>query len=371
MMFPKSLPQQNKKSSHLKKDGCFFVYLILEEGKMNTQKYAGYLVKEGYRRGASDLYFLPVGKGYELSYRANNEKQFFKKLNESSSQKLLLYFKYLAEMDVSEKRRTQLGAFSMAIGKKQYRMRLSTVADYQNRETLVIRFLYSFDQNQMLSCLFPKQLMEIEKRIRGNGLFLFSGPTGSGKTTTMYYLAQQMEEHCQVIAVEDPVEIISEDFLQLQTNQKIGLDYEELIKVCLRHRPDILIIGEIRDTDTAKMAIRAALTGHTVFSTVHAMNKKGVVQRLHDFGISHSELDQCLRGVIYQRLLPVQCSLCGSRHSVFCQHLTSSQAVLFDLLWKKNKRVDRTAKRNGWKRALRKAWSYGYITETTYEKFQI
>lgn len=337
---------------------------------MNTQKYAGYLVKEGYRKKASDLYFLPVESGYELSYRTSNGKIFFKTLNESDSQKLLLYFKYLAEMDVSEKRRTQLGAFSMEIEKKCCRMRLSTVADYQNRETLVIRFLHSHGENQSLYCLFPQQLAEIEKNLAAQGLFLFSGPTGSGKTTTMYYLAQKMQQNHQIIAIEDPVEITTSRFLQLQTNQKIGLDYEELIKVCLRHRPDILIIGEIRDAQTAEMAIRAALTGHVVFSTVHAMNKDGVIERLRDFGISRSELGQCLKGVFYQRLLPVHCSFCGKEHHSGCNHLASNQAVLFDLLWMQERRLKKRTRISSWKKLMRKAWSYGYITQTTYEKFQ-
>ena len=132
-------------------------------------------------------------------------------------------------------------------------------------------------------------------------LYLFSGPTGSGKTTLMYRLAKQ--NRGQVITIEDPVEIEEDTFLQLQTNDAIGLNYDTLIQLALRHRPDCLIIGEIRDSLTAKAAIRAALTGHKVFATVHAANLAETKSRLRDLLPVENELDYCLGGIVYQRLL--------------------------------------------------------------------
>ena len=273
-------------------------------------------------------------------------------------------------MDVSEKRRTQNGAVTVSLSGSSKRLRLSTVADYRNRESLVIRFLYDFLQQKKLATIFPKQLERIEEKVQKTGLYLFCGQTGSGKTTTMYYLAQLLAKKSrQVIAIEDPVEIEMVDFLQLQTNEKIDMNYEELVKVCLRHRPDILIVGEVRDSATAKMVIRAALTGHTVFSTIHTINKEGVIKRLLDLGADKEELKQCLSGVIYQRMLPVYCYFCDqSNFQSQCTHFFSHQAVLYDTIFfqSKNRRIRRQA--SSWENLVRKAWAYGYINQQTYQQ---
>ncbi len=131
------------------------------------------------------------------------------------------------------------------------------------------------------------------------------GPTGSGKTTLMYHLARQPTVFSQVMTIEDPVEIEEPTFVQLQTNDQIGLDYEVLIKLCLRHRPDCLLIGEIRDEKTAQMVIRAALTGHVVFATLHANDEKEVFQRLEELGLLKAQVDSVLRSLFFQRILPL------------------------------------------------------------------
>ena len=145
--------------------------------------------------------------------------------------------------------------------------------------------------------------MELEKGFRQRGLYLFAGPVGSGKTTLMHELAKSLFKGQQVMSIEDPVEIKQEEMLQLQLNEAIGLSYENLIKLSLRHRPDLLIIGEIRDSETARAVVRASLTGATVFSTIHAKSVRGVYERLLELGVSEDELAVVLQGVCYQRLI--------------------------------------------------------------------
>ena len=261
------------------------------------------LINWGLKNQITDLYILPNKNGFTISFKRNARKKIFKELSQEVGEKLIFHFKFIGSMDVSEKRKAQVGSVTYTISKKQCRLRLSTVGDFKQRESLVIRFLHTFGQSKE-AYIFPKQLEQIKRQVNKKGLYLFCGPVGSGKTTLMYKLAKREGMEYQVITIEDPVEIEEENFLQLQTNEKIGLTYDALIKVCLRHHPDILIIGEIRDTLTAKAALRASLTGLTVFATIHARNLNGVYQRLFDLELSESELNNCLRGIIYQRLLP-------------------------------------------------------------------
>ncbi|GAY73161.1 GspE family protein [Lentilactobacillus kosonis] len=134
-------------------------------------------------------------------------------------------------------------------------------------------------------------------------MVVFAGPTGSGKTSTIYKLASELSEDQIIMTIEDPIEISSESFLQLQINEAAGLNYAELIKVGLRHRPDAFIIGEIRDSKTANAAIQAALSGHLVLTTIHAQSPSGVIKRLKNLGIDNEYIDQALTGVAYQRLV--------------------------------------------------------------------
>ena len=147
------------------------------------------------------------------------------------------------------------------------------------------------------------QLPELKKKLAGRGLYLFAGPVGSGKTTLMHALAQECFADQQVMSIEDPVEIKQDNMLQLQLNDQIGMTYDNLIKLSLRHRPDLLIIGEIRDKETARAVVRASLTGVTVFSTIHAKSVRGVYERLLELGVSEEELKIVLQGICYQRLI--------------------------------------------------------------------
>ncbi|KAF1299086.1 secretion system protein E [Enterococcus sp. JM4C] len=266
------------------------------------QQLSDELVIEGKIKQVQDVYVLPKGQEYQIIYRRNDQWQVQQQIEESLAEQLISRFKYLGQMDVGERRKAQLGACTYLVNGEVQRLRISTVGNYRQQESLVLRFLHAFGESQLLY-FCPEVLEKIREETNRRGLYLFGGPVGSGKTTLMYALAKKV--HAQVITIEDPVEIEEEQFLQLQINHKIQQDYETLIKLSLRHHPDVLIIGEIRDRQTALAAIRAALTGHRVYATIHAKSLTGIRERLEELtqGQATEEIDNCLNGIIYQRLL--------------------------------------------------------------------
>lgn len=258
------------------------------------------LIAESVAGRVSDLYLIPKGGQYAFYQRQMEERRLVATYETAVMAAVISHFKYMAGMNVGEKRRSQLGACDYDYGGGQIALRLSTVGDYQGVESLVIRLIFEAD-NQLRFWFEGDQA--VLPYIGQRGLYLFSGPVGSGKTTLMHYLARQKFDQQQVMTIEDPVEIKQADFLQLQLNEAIGATYDNLIKLSLRHRPDLLIIGEIRDSQTARAVIRAALTGATVFSTLHAKSIPGVYARLLELGVSREELEHALMGVTYQRLI--------------------------------------------------------------------
>ncbi|MEY8463443.1 competence type IV pilus ATPase ComGA [Streptococcus merionis] len=265
-----------------------------------VQERARQLIADAVKERISDLYFLPKDTHFELYLRKNDERRFEGEFPYDEMQAIVGHFKFVSGMNVGEKRRSQLGSCNYDYGEGTISLRLSTVGDYKGHESMVIRLIYDLDSD--LSFWF-ESVRKLADDVKGRGLYLFSGPVGSGKTSLMYHLARQRFQGQQVITIEDPVEIKQEDMLQLQLNETIGSTYDELIKLSLRHRPDLLIIGEIRDSQTARAVMRASLTGATVFSTIHAKSISGVYDRLIELGVSPEELKNSLQGIYYQRLL--------------------------------------------------------------------
>ncbi len=264
------------------------------------QNVAKNLIQEAVDVRASDIYLVPREDSYQLFRRVGDERLFLEDVDADEAAAVISHFKYLAGMNVGEKRRSQQGSCDYDYGDGEFPIRLSSVGDYRGRESLVIRLLHTNDLELKFWFTEGQSLL---KEITGRGLYLFSGPVGSGKTTLMYHLAKLKFQGQQVLTIEDPVEIKQADMLQLQLNEAIGATYDNLIKLSLRHRPDLLIIGEIRDKETARAVIRASLTGATVFSTVHAKSIAGVYQRMLELGVSQDELDNALQGIAYQRLI--------------------------------------------------------------------
>lgn len=250
-----------------------------------------------------DIYLLPTKDGYVV--KMHNGIKLIKKqiLSRELALKFISYIKFASRMNIAETRRPQLGSIEVVIEGKKYPLRISTVSDFENQETVVIRIIYS-NESKNNHWLFQNQLNQIQEKIPDNGLVLLVGPTGSGKTSTVHQLLKNRNENELILSIEDPVEIRSPNIVQLQVNEQAEMTYEELIKVSLRHHPDILVIGEIRDMKTAKATIKAALSGHLVFATIHANSAKEAIDRIVDLGVDRNLVENTLKLSIYQRLIP-------------------------------------------------------------------
>ncbi|MDK6805284.1 competence type IV pilus ATPase ComGA [Aerococcus sp. UMB7834] len=259
---------------------------------------------------SEDIQIFPQSDHYQVLLRTATGIEEIMTLTDEIGLRLIRFLKYRSNMDTGERRIPQDGSFVYQEGEAPIELRLSSIANYRLEESLVIRLLYSQkDHKPFLEDLDPSSYRALSRAMqKQSGLIIFSGPVSSGKTTTMYELLRENYEKKRrsVITMEDPVEIKDDRFLQTQINRAAGVDYDQLIKASLRHHPDILLIGEIRDAQTARMTIRAALTGHLVLATIHAKDCVGVIGRLKELGITNEQLIQTLLIISSQRLVPCQ-----------------------------------------------------------------
>ncbi len=273
---------------------------------MNVVKYIDKLIVEGANVGVSDIHFKPTRSEVEVFYRLKGKVQFIETITSANYRILLRYVKYKSKIDLGLCQTPQDGSFTSIVQADELFVRVSTIPLIFS-ESLVIRLLSSssfVDLHKIAHC--PSDLQKIYDQITdATGLFVFTGPTGSGKSTSMNVLLERAvnKKAKKIICIEDPVETINNCFTQIQINEKAGLTYANAIKACLRHDPDVIMIGEIRDEETAKSVLRASLTGHTVISTMHTKNKYGVIRRFIDFGFKISEIEAILIGISNQRLI--------------------------------------------------------------------
>ncbi|MGQ5709230.1 competence type IV pilus ATPase ComGA [Lactobacillus sp. PSON] len=272
---------------------------------METREIVDKLLEKAILKKASDIFFL-IKESVQINLRLNSGIEKLSEHSEKQGLEIINFLKYAAQMDISEHRRPQVGAIEYDYQGTKYYLRLSSLGDFADRESLVVRIIYQIENSNYF---FEEQIKLLENLSKKRGLIITSGPTGSGKTTTMYELAKKVGRNKVVMTIEDPVEVREDSFLQAQVNSEAGIEYLDLLKAALRHRPDILIIGEIRDTNTARIAIDAALSGHLVFATVHAQSTLQTISRLEGLGIRGDELANCLTAVSYQRLLPTESNL--------------------------------------------------------------
>ncbi|UQS82493.1 Flp pilus assembly complex ATPase component TadA [Bombilactobacillus folatiphilus] len=321
---------------------------------MQPETYTQQLLEFACQREVSDIFFLPHEQNVTIKMREIDGLHEYQTLNVAFAQGVINYLKFTSDMDISEHRRPQIGARSFSYQQQRFNLRLSSVGNFSNQESLVVRLLYPL--KNLTETNDPNE--DWQQVMNHRGLILFSGPTGSGKTTSMYQLTKKYAADKIVLTIEDPIEIIEPNFLQIQVNKQAQMSYAELIRASLRHRPDILILGEIRDEDTARMALRAALSGHLVLSTVHARNKYAVIGRMMELGISQSEMHSVLNCVVYQRLVPLV------NHQV-----KAYQDVLMHEDLTKAIQIPQTNFEN-WQQMLKNDWKKGLINEQTYQELQ-
>lgn len=227
--------------------------------------------------------------------------------------KLLSKIKVCGNMDITEKRRPQDGKSLIKVNGKNYDLRLSTIPIIYG-EKLVIRILYGeiFNYNISSLNLNVNQMKKLKKIIAlKNGLVIINGPTGSGKSSSLYCILKEInKKDINITTLEDPVEVIIKGVNQVSLNRKANITFATGLRSILRQDPDVLMIGEIRDEETANMAVTASLTGHKVYSTIHTKTPQEVYFRLEDMGVKQYLIKDSLIGIVSQRLIRVFCDNC-------------------------------------------------------------
>jgi len=271
------------------------------------------LFQEAVNKKASDIHIEPYEKDLEIRLRVDGIMHKILTPPKIAQEALISRIKVMAGLDIAEKRLPQDGRIRLLIASKDVDVRVSIVPTIHG-ERVVLRLL---DRGQTLLGLRDigldnEEAERLEDLVNTtHGMFLVTGPTGSGKTTTLYALIQQLrDEKKNIMTVENPVEYEIKGIAQMQVKSHIGLTFASGLRSILRQDPDCILVGEIRDPETAQTAIQASLTGHVVFSTLHTNNASSTVIRLLDLDVEPYLVSSCLLGILAQRLVRVICPHC-------------------------------------------------------------
>ncbi|RJG01261.1 GspE/PulE family protein [Noviherbaspirillum sedimenti] len=263
---------------------------------------------------ASDIHIEPQEKRLQIRFRIDGVLHLQTEADIKIAAALALRLKLMSELDISEKRLPQDGRFAIKVRLQQIDVRISTMPT-QYGESVVMRLLNQGSRTLRLDAIgMPPEMVKKFRAIvnRPNGLVLVTGPTGSGKTTTLYgALAELNTSERKLITVEDPVEYRLPGINQVQVNDKIELTFARVLRSALRQDPDVVLVGEMRDQETAQIGMRAALTGHLVLSTLHTNDAVSTPVRLLDMGVPRYMVATSLQGVLAQRLVRVICESCA------------------------------------------------------------
>ena len=264
-------------------------------------------------QSVSDIHIEPQERQTFIRFRIDGVLHQHSSYDPKVSTALIQRLKLMSNLDISEKRLPQDGRFQIAISTSPIDIRISTLP-IQHGESVVMRLLIQSNQKANLDALHmpPAILQRVKVALsQPSGLILVTGPTGSGKTTTLYAaLAELNDSETKIITVEDPVEYRLPGLNQVQVHDKIDLTFSRVLRACLRQDPDVLLVGEMRDQETAEIGLRAAMTGHLVVSTLHTNDAAGAVLRLSDMGVPPYMAALGLRLVLAQRLVRVVCDSC-------------------------------------------------------------
>ena len=282
------------------------------------------VIAKAVDEGASDIHIEALESGARVRYRVDGILRVERPISESNRSLVVSRLKVMADLNISEKRRPQDGRAQLSVRGRTVDIRLSTLPT-QFGESVVLRLL---DRDQLkldwATLGFPKQRAgEIEKLVRApNGIFLVAGPTGSGKTTTLYTALSQINtEDRKVVSVEDPIEYSLLGVNQVQVEPQVDMSFARALRSILRQDPDVIMVGEIRDQETAEIAVRAALVGRMVLTTIHTNDSLSAITRLIDLGVPAYLLSATLRGILSQRLVRKICQEC---HGKGCDHCANS-----------------------------------------------
>ncbi|MBE1553757.1 competence type IV pilus ATPase ComGA [Sporosarcina limicola] len=265
------------------------------------------LLEKAIRHEATDIHLVPMRDGYDVSFKKDSKLDRSGTIPPQLAGRMISFYKFLSSLDISDRRKPQSGSFHKQIQGENFSFRVSTIPSIHMKESVVIR-LQKHDRIVAIDdlCIEKSWADKLRHAVsEQQGLIILTGPTGCGKTTTIYSLTahcvNKLERH--VITLEDPVENNHSHLLQIQVNERSGMTYSSGLKAILRHSPDVIMIGEIRDSETAKIAVQAALTGHLVLTSIHSKDPAGCFYRMMDFGISTEELRQTVVCISAQRLM--------------------------------------------------------------------
>lgn len=271
------------------------------------------IIWEAIDKKASDLHFEPYKDIVYVRVRIDGILSILYIITKEEYSAILSRIKIKSSLDITEHRRPQDGKITMDIDGNTYDLRVSIIPVVFG-EKIVLRILYNNGLNYCIDNLklLPKQRLELEKIINKNtGLVIVNGPTGSGKSTTLYTILNYVNKsEVNVVTLEDPVEVIINGVNQMMVNSKEGVSFANGLRSIMRQDPDVIMVGEVRDEETAVMAVRAALTGHKVYTTIHSTEPREVYLRLEEMGIKSYLIRESLVGIISQRLIKMLCDSC-------------------------------------------------------------
>jgi len=286
------------------------------------------LLAQAIRENASDIHIETFEQALVVRFRVDGVMREVVRPRRELASLLISRIKVMAKLDIAEKRIPQDGRISLRIGGREVDVRVSTMpANFGERVVLRLLDKQAGRLNLQKLGFAPHTLQALQSVVhKPHGIFLVTGPTGSGKTTTLYgSLAELNGSTINVLTVEDPIEYSLPGIGQTQVNNKADMTFARGLRAILRQDPDVVMVGEIRDIETAEIAVQASLTGHLVMSTLHTNSAVGAVTRLIDMGVEPFLLSSSLIGVLAQRLVRVLCSHCSTQRPANPNELTFLQ----------------------------------------------
>lgn len=296
-------------------------YVVWWDFHMKSGELEERIIRDAVALKASDIHIEPRGTSWEIRLRIQGLLTHHLRLLSEEGNALVQRLKVKGRMNISDRRLPQDGSYRYEVDGNSYDLRLSTLPTVEG-EKMTVRILYrepKFSRLDQLG-LTQKELDEVMEWLADPmGLILIAGPTGSGKTTTLYTILQTLNTgRYNICTIEDPIEFQIEGINQVEVNEEGGLTFALGLRSLLRQDPDIIIIGEIRDRQTADMAIRASLTGHLVLATIHTRDAATAITRLMEMGIEPYLVSSALKGVISQKMRGVQCLHCSGNGCQIC-----------------------------------------------------
>lgn len=298
--------------------------ILTSEESAPIIKFVNALFYQAIKKKASDIHIEVHEKRGEVRFRIDGMLSKNVDLEKKIITLIVSRIKVISNLDISEKRIPQDGRTQVRIAGETLDIRVSVLPSFYG-ERVVMRLLMQSDQIPDIHDLgfAPELIKDVRKLLQAShGIILVTGPTGSGKTTSLHSFLREVESpEKNLITVEDPVEYKSESIAQIQVNEKVGLTFAAALRSILRQDPDIIMIGEIRDQETAQISVRAALTGHLVFSTLHTNSSAATISRLADMGVAPFLISSSLLGILAQRLVRRLCNTCKEEEVITAEYL--------------------------------------------------